>query len=361
MIIKAAFMKRQHKVGKMMIFLLLCAVCILAKNYTARASQGSGKTYTLKGKISGSQSLPEGVKHLVLAGVTGMEYGDTLYVPEGVTIELKEGTENAIYSIMGPGDITITGSGSIVGGSELGNASGTLTIDMSDEGLIDMPGGAISNYGGSVVINNGRIHLISDEYGGGNISAISGDLRINGGDINLECDVFGLYSDKKIQILGGNIDVSGSGIAMMAVEGIEQDNGSPERLPVAVMPNDNGKPVAYPVTEDGEIAQNIHISAAGVSTGRSDVPEYSIRDVIKEDEGSGEERVRYEEASNKISPLTVTQSKSDINIGQGNSKIIGAMFKRVVIIGITVFFIIGGVVILTVFIIKKRKSKKQLR
>ncbi len=36
MIIKAAFMKRQHKVEKMMIFLLLCAVCIFAKNYTVR-------------------------------------------------------------------------------------------------------------------------------------------------------------------------------------------------------------------------------------------------------------------------------------------------------------------------------------
>lgn len=28
MVIKVAFSKKQHKVGKMMIFLLLCAVCI---------------------------------------------------------------------------------------------------------------------------------------------------------------------------------------------------------------------------------------------------------------------------------------------------------------------------------------------
>lgn len=357
MAIKVSFIKMQHKAEKTLIFLLLCAVCVFIGNSTARASQGTGKTYTLKGKISGSQSLPEDIKHLVLAGVTGTEYGDKLYVPEGVTIELKEGTENAIDCIMGPGDMTIVGSGSIVGGSEISSASGTLTIDLSEEGVIDMPGGSICNYGGSIVINNGRIHLISGEYGGGSISAMSGDLRINGGEINLECDILGLYSDGKIQLLGGNIDVSGRGIAMMALEGIEQDNGSTDQLPVAVIPNDDGKPVAYPITEDGELAETVHISDTGVTTGRSDTPEYSMKDVIKEDEETGEERVRYEEALKEISPLTVTESRSDINIGQGNSSIIGKLVKRVVVIGAAAFLIIGGAVILIMVLIKRRKRK----
>ena len=325
----------------------------------------TGSVITLSGSFDGSQSIAEGTSKVILDNVNAVKEENILYVPAGITIELKEGTENGIYFILGQGDLTITGAGSLTGGCGLSTNSGTLTVALSDPGRIDLQTGLIMNYEGSVVIESGTVRLGGDGVTGGMLSALGGDVRINGGEVFVGGSSIGIYSEGKVQFAGGDVTAGGYSMAVMAVGGIEQNNGNPEQMDIIITPNENGDQVAYAATGDGEFAKGFHISEKEIEASEDEnlellsapasefsqevlkaIPEYeeallqesASDDDIKPDNDRDEDAFVQDEPENavipadgkivakapkQLSPVTVTESKTGELMGQENSRTVG--------------------------------------
>jgi hypothetical protein len=359
-------------------------------------SGSGGSVVTISGKFEGARSIADGTTKVILDNVDAMSEDNELYLPAGIILELKEETINRLNMITGEGDLTIKGAGSLNDGQGIVTSSGTLTIALEEPGAIELPTGIIMNYDGSVVIESGTVTVGSDGVLGGRIVALGGDLRIKGGNVSAGGSTIGLFSEGKIQFLGGKVLAGGSSMAVMAVGGIEQDNGNPEQMDILVMPNENGDRVAYAATEGGSLAKGFRISKEKIETAEEDdtgllsapssefsqrvnetMPEYEkmasedIEELMGPDNDENDqttvtvgkgiaypEGTELKKASAKISPLTVTESRSGELMGEEDSKVLGGSRLKQIIFAAGIAIAIAALIVGIIAIAASHRKKK---
>jgi len=174
----------------------------------------STDTLVLDESFSGVKTIDAGISKIVLKNCKttgGAKSG--LMVPDGVTIELAEGTVNEVNAIESSGSMKIVGSGDLLMGSGLIADSGTLTL--ASTGKIKCDGGVIFNRDGDIKIESGKISCSKNNDEGGWIMSLGGKITINGGDITAHGAEFGITAEDRLFLNGGTIDASGTDYAIM--------------------------------------------------------------------------------------------------------------------------------------------------
>lgn len=133
-------------------------------------------TFVVKGKISGLQEVPEGTKRVVFDGCKGESGESSIYLPEGVIVEIKDGTENKIGSFESAGTVNITGDGTLYF-DQIEVRQGDLIID---SGVLN--GGYIITDYGNITINGGDVSVIDKDLG---ILSLGGSVEMTGGDVSV--------------------------------------------------------------------------------------------------------------------------------------------------------------------------------
>ena len=191
---------------------LLCAVLVSVLLFVPAAA--AGDTITLTGEIGGMYEIPAGVTRVILSGVQAADFESGIKLPASAEVVLADGTEN-VCGIMAQGDLRVTGSGALLGGSGI-YAFGDLTLDLT--GSVVLEGGQLAAFGGDVIINSGTYRLQSlPEGGGGLIVASGGDVLLNGGDVRIYNDTVGVTStDGTITVSDTALDISAADDVMIA-------------------------------------------------------------------------------------------------------------------------------------------------
>ncbi|WP_026515869.1 hypothetical protein [Butyrivibrio sp. MC2021] len=333
--------------------------CLTGSKFDVSAA--GNNVVTLSGTFSGSRTVSQDTGTLILDNVHATNEDNIVYLPDGITIELKEGTENGVYCLLGEGDITIVGSGKLNEGCGIITNSGTIRIELTDPGAIDLKVGMLMNYEGSIIIESGTVVLGGDGFLGGKIAALGGDVRINGGNVSVGGSSIGLYSEGKVQFAGGEVTAGGAQMAVMALEGIEQDNGNPEQLDIIVSDNESGGQVSYVSTNEGTFAKSLKLSedevivtdnedisllSAPESEFSKQMAETMSEQVVTEEDIQKIEEALIEEgvdpydgvnlpegtvvakAEKELSPVKIIESRPGELQGQENSKMIGGFWYR---------------------------------
>ena len=196
--------------------ILLCATMFSARMTVP--AHAAGDTITLSGEIGGMYTVPDGITKVILDGVTAADFESGVKLPAGGEVVLADGTEN-VCGILAMGDLRVTGSGALLGGSGIYAMDGDLTLDLT--GSVVLEGGQIAAFGGSVTVNSGTYRLQSlPEGGGGLIVSSKGDILFHGGDVKIYNDYIGVTAtDGSVIVTDTALEISAP-VSLMAARTI---------------------------------------------------------------------------------------------------------------------------------------------
>ena len=153
----------------------------------------------LSGEI-GDLEIEEGVKTIILNGVTQSGEEDELTINGDAVIEIADGTENQLNCITSLGNVEFTGGGNL----DLGTFFTAGDIAMFDHtGSIQVSDSGICSMTGDLYFNSGSVDVrVTDEL---IIPVItySGNLYMNGGSLSADGQVMAVYAGATMDLEGG--------------------------------------------------------------------------------------------------------------------------------------------------------------
>ncbi|MDO4479416.1 MAG: hypothetical protein Q4B73_10365 [Lachnospiraceae bacterium] len=231
----------------------------------------NSEVVTLSGTI-GAMQIDEGVKKVILNGVTQSEDGE-LGILGDVVVEIAGGTQNKLTAIGLHGNAEFTGGGEL---ETLAILHMGKMLVFNHTGMITIPSGSLCSMAGDIVFNSGTVRTGAADETQFPLLATEGNITVNGGELITAGISGSVFAGGTVNLEGGKVEAyatdgaaftAGKGEPgsiiisesfslennMYAAEGPSTDEG----VTVSTIVNANGETVPYVTGEGPEATDRI--------------------------------------------------------------------------------------------------------